>query len=127
MFFPEHHPTVQGSYTWMMRMVHVSEALQLRGYPAGLDAEVRMRVADPVVPSNDGTITLRVRDGRAEVQPASEADLQVTVNGLAALYSGWMSPYDATRAGLLTGARREELAMLARLFQGTSPYLNEMF
>ena len=126
-FVPEHHPTLQGGFTWMMRMVHVSEALRLRGYPAGLDAEVRLRVVDPVVPGNDGAISLRVRDGHAEVEPASRADLQVTVNGLAALYSGWMSPYDATRAGLLTGATGEELATLARLFQGTSPYLNEMF
>jgi hypothetical protein len=31
-----------------------------------------------------------------------------------------MSPYDATRAGLLTGATVEELTTLARLFQGTS-------
>jgi len=126
-FLPERHPQVQGSFTWMMRLVHVSEALRLRGYPAGLDAEVRMRVADPVVPGNDGAITLRVRDGRAEVGPASDATLHLTVNGLAALYSGWMSPYDATRAGLLTGATEQELVVLARIFQGTSPYLNEMF
>ena len=111
----------------MMRLVHVSEALRLRGYPAGLDAEVRLRVVDLVVPGNDGAISLRVRNGHAEVEPASRVDLQVTVNGFAALYSGWMSPYDATRAGLLTGATGEELATLARLFQGTSPYLNEMF
>ena len=126
-FVPEHHPTLQGSYTWMMRIVHVSEALRLRGYPTGLDAEVRMRVVDPVLRGNDGTVTLSVRDGRAEVGPAARADLQVTVNGLAGLYSGWLSPYDASRAGLLTGATAEELAILARLFQGTSPYLNEMF
>jgi predicted acetyltransferase len=126
-FFPEHHPTLQGSYTWMTRIVHVSEALRLRGYPTGLDAEVRLQVVDPVVQGNDGPVSLIVRDGRAEVGPASRADLQVTVNGLASLYSGWMSAYDATRAGLLTGATAQELAILARLFQGTSPYLNEMF
>ena len=125
-FLPAHHPIVQGSFTWMMRLVHVSEALRLRGYPASLDGEVRMRVADPVVPGNDGTVTLRVREGRAEVEPASDADLHITVNGLAA-DSAWMSPYDATRTGLLAGATEQELALLARLFQGTSPYLNEMF
>lgn len=74
-----------------------------------------------------GTSLSLVRDGRAEVGPESRANLQVTVNGLAALYSGWMSVYDASRAGLLTGATAEELAILARLFQGTGPYLNEMF
>ena len=126
-FFPQHHPIVQGSYTWMMRLVHVAEALRQRGYPAGLDAELQLRVADPVLPGNDGAITVRVRDGRAEVEPASDADLHVTVNGLAALYSGWMSPYDATRAGLLTGATEHDLAILAGLFQGSSPYLNETF
>jgi hypothetical protein len=52
----------------------------------------------------------------------------VSVNGLATLYSGWMSQYDATRAGLLTGATAEELTTPARLFQGTSqawPRLSE--
>jgi predicted acetyltransferase len=126
-FFPEHHPTLQGGFTWMMRLVHVPVALRLRGYPTGLDAELRLQVVDPVVQGNDGAFSLLVRDGRAEVGPASRADLQVTVNGLAALYSGWMSPYDAVRSGLVTGATGEELATLARLFQGTSPYLNEMF
>ena len=126
-FLPEHHPTLQGGYTWMMRLVHVAQALRLRGYPAELDAEIRLRVVDPVVLGNDGAITVRVRDGQADVGPAAEATAHVTVNGLASLYSGWLSPYDATRTGMLTGATDEELATLAHLFAGTSPYLNEMF
>ena len=124
---PEHHPTVQGSFTWMMRLVHVAEALRLRGYPAAVDAEVSLHVVDPVVPGNDGAITLRVRGGQAEVGPVSQATARVTVNGLASLYSGWLSPYDAVRTGMLTGATERELMTLAQLFHGTSPYLNEMF
>ncbi len=111
----------------MMRLVHVAEALRLRGYPAAVDAEVSLHVVDLVVPDNDGAITLRVRGGQAEVGPVSQATAQVTVNGLASLYSGWMSPYDAVRTGMLTGATEQELMTLAQLFHGTSPYLNEMF
>jgi len=79
------------------------------------------------IDGNDGPLSLRVENGRATVESATDAEAEVTVGGLAAMYSGWLSPKDAVRSGLLTGATVEALASLEILFHGTSPYLNEFW
>ena len=127
MFIPEHHPVVQGSYTWMLRLVHVAEALRSRGYRDDANAEVRLRVVDGVIGGNDGALALRVENGVAQVETTADATAAVTVGGLAAMYSGWLAPQDAVRSGLLIGAAPQDLASLELLFHGSSPYLNEMW
>lgn len=74
MFIPEHHPVIQSSYTWMLRLTHVAEALTRRGYRDDADVEVRLRVVDPIIDGNDGPLSLRVENGRAKVESATDAE-----------------------------------------------------
>ena len=49
------------------------------------------------------------------------------VGQLAALYTGWASPAQLARRGLLTGATDADVAALTRIFQGPSPWCQNFF
>jgi predicted acetyltransferase len=124
---PEHLPRVQSAYPWLLRLTHVEAALRARGYPPGLRAEIDLTVRDPVVPGNDGAYRVTVADGKADVERIPDAKAVVGVDGLASLYSGWLSPADAVRTGALTDAAPDTVDALAAAFAGPLPWMNESF
>ena len=60
-------PTVARRMAGMFRLVDVPGALAARGYPEGLEAELRLCIEDDVLPANAGPIAVRIADGRARV------------------------------------------------------------
>ena len=121
---------------WMLRIVDVRAALEGRGWPAGLSAELRLELGDDVLPENAGTWTLSVSqgEGRATRAAAGAASgrgprapaLKLDVRGLSPLYSGHLSPGQLRQAGLIEGdAAAFELA--AALFAGPAPAMSDMF
>lgn len=116
-----------GEKRWMLRLVEVAAALAGRGYPAGVDAEVTLAVADPHRPGNTGTWRLAVAAGSAKVEPAPArvGDLRLGPRGLAALYAG--APLPALRtAGLVAGGDPGTDALLDAIF-AAQPYLLDYF
>ena len=126
-FMPEHLPQTQSAYQWMNRIVHVTNALTVRGYPTYLSGSLDITVTDPVLTANQGSYRLRIDKGRAEVEPIDSADLTVTCNGLAGIYTGWWSCAAAAAAGLLSGGTDETRALVDAAFAGPTPWLNEYF
>jgi predicted acetyltransferase len=111
---------------WMLRIVDVGAALAQRGYPAGAQGELHLRVTDPLFTENTGSFVLEVRDGRASVAAGGRGDLHCPILGLAPLYSGFMSPAVLRDIGWIEGDDRS-LATAAVLFAGESPWLADMF
>lgn len=111
--------------TWpgfMLRIVDVIPALEGRGYLAGASGRLTMKLADATAPWNAGTWSLEVEDGRARVKPAAhEPDLSMEVGTLAALYNGFLSPYQAARAGLLEAGSPAALETATRTFAVSAP------
>jgi predicted acetyltransferase len=111
---------------WMVRVTDAAAALASRGYPAGVETEVEIDVADPLLPDNHGKLVLAVAGGAGEVRRGGAGRVRVDVRGLAALYTGHASPWTLASLGLLEGPS-EDLARLARAFTGPSPWMADFF
>lgn len=122
--------TITQKLPWMLRIVDVAKALEARGYPHGVSATLRLDVHDDFVPEVGGTFVLDVAAGRARVTPAKATPagdgLAVDVRGLAALYSGYLTPWQAAMAGMARGSG-EALSTAAGLFAGPTPWMRDEF
>ena len=111
---------------WMLRVIDVVRALELRGYPE-VEREVVLAVDDPVLPENSGTYRLRVAAGQGTVERVQTAPAaRLDVRALAALYTGFLPPRELVRAGALT-VEPGALSTLAVLFGGAMPALADYF
>lgn len=118
--------TVEWRMEWLLRVVDVRAALAGRGYPPDLETEVHLAVRDEVCPWNDGRFVLAVADGRGEVREGGRSDVILDARGLAALYSGYLSPAALQQVGLAAGEPRA-LAAAGLPFAGPAPWMPDMF
>jgi predicted acetyltransferase len=51
-------------FRWMTRVVDASAAVAARGFPAGLEVEVPLRLRDTIVTTNQADYVLSVQKGR---------------------------------------------------------------
>ena len=58
---------------WMSRILDVGRALELRGYPEGLECELELTVEDELFPENAGNYRLSINGGRASVLRVTRA------------------------------------------------------
>lgn len=97
----------QGTPGLMLRLLDVPGALAARHYPADVQGEVVLRVADPEQPQA-GPWRVRFEGGRADVTPAAgeggTGDVTVDIATLSALFAGALKAAQAERLGRLQGA-----------------------
>jgi predicted acetyltransferase len=117
---------VHWSLDLMLRVIDVAAALEARGYPAGLGAELHFDIQDDLLPWNNGRFVLAVGDGRGSVRQGGRGDLRLHMRDLAALYSGYMTPQELRAAGTLDGPD-DDSAMAALVFAGPRPWTPDMF
>lgn len=114
---------------WLLRVLDVEKALAMRGYAAGVSAQVALEVTDELLAENRGHFALEVSGGRGAVQrkqlPGAPL-LRVSARGLAPIYSGLLSARQAKLAGLADGSD-EDLAAFDALFCGPPPAFSDMF
>jgi predicted acetyltransferase len=126
--FPEKVFSIEMKSFWMLRIVHVEHALARRGYPP-LDLDLTLRVEDELLSENSATYGLTLSAGAptVEVLAASQpADAELGIRALASLYTGFMTPCELVRAGLLR-ASAATLQKLALVFGGPAPSLADFF
>jgi predicted acetyltransferase len=111
---------------WMLRVVDVRVALLGRGYPP-VDAAVELWVDDEILTENTGSHALIVAQGRARLEARSGLPrARLSAGTLAALYSGFVSPWELSVAGRLE-ADPGALGALSALFSGPAPGLADYF
>lgn len=115
---PEQKQEVIASERWMLRILDVGRALELRGYPPIISGEVHLRVRDALLGANEGDFVVRVENGKANVRRGGRGDVKLDIRALAAMYSGFAHPSSMIAAGLLEG----DASMLAALFAGPAPW-----
>lgn len=113
--------------SWMLRLVDADAAISSRGFPAGVDIEVALRLDDPWLPSCEGDFRLKVANGTGRLVrgQAATGAVHLGPNGVAALYAG-VPPATISRAGLLSGGNAVDLAHLEAAF-ASRPFLIDAF
>ncbi|GGX58560.1 GNAT family N-acetyltransferase [Streptomyces chartreusis] len=118
--------TARSWHPWMLRVLDLSRAVQMRGWPDEADLTVPIEV---VTENGEATerFTLRIAGGKGELTPATrEGQLTLTRGQFAAWYAGG---YRGTAAAALAGVTGDPKA-LARLLLATSdrePWLADYF
>ncbi len=90
---------------------------------------MRLEVTDELVEQNAGAWTVRVREGRAEVERGGLGGgpvVRCDVLGLAAMYSGYCSATQAAGVGWVAGDR-EALAVADGVFGGGGAWMVDQF
>lgn len=102
-------------WPFMLRLVDVPAAIQVRGWPTAVRGRVELSVVDEALPANQGPHVLEVADGEASLVRGGAGTVTVTAQDLAVLYAGGDVP--ALRAaGRLAEASPADLDLLAAAF-----------
>jgi predicted acetyltransferase len=114
-------------FRWMLRLLDVPGALTGRGYPQ-VDGEAVIAVDDELFPDNRGPWQIRADGGAVTVTPADAgaSPRPIGIGTLSSMYSGYLSPFDGVRLGLLDGDD-PAVPFLARLFSGSAPWMHDFF
>lgn len=123
---PDHICPVHERLEWMLRVVHVPNALKARGWPRGLEALAAFTLEDDTLPENAGAWTLRVAGGKASLKRGRRGGPRLHVRGLAALFTSRSTPSELRALGLLSGPERHDAA-LAAMFAGPAPWMPDYF
>jgi predicted acetyltransferase len=112
---------------WMLRVVDAPAAVAVRGFPAGLSAEVPLVIEDLQRSGNSGSWRLIVGEGRGRLTTAAAdpAAVHLGSRGLAALYAG-IRVGTLRRSGLLRGGDPAMDGLLAAAFAAT-PFMLDHF
>lgn len=126
LMLPEQTAKISYSRRWMVRIVDVSKALEKRGYPQGLEAELHLEVSDDLLPENNGKFILSVANGRGEVTTGGKGELRLKINALSPLYTGLFTPKQLQLTGQLQ-ATETVLSVATQMFAGSSPWMPDFF
>ena len=115
------------TFRWMLRLLDVPAALTGRGYPPVSGAAV-IAVEDAMFADNRGPWKIEADEGAVSVGAANAgaSPRPIDIGTLSSMYSGYLSPFDAVRLGLLDGDD-PAVPFLARLFSGSAPWMHDFF
>ncbi len=113
---------------WMVRITDVGRALVARGYPRGPETRLTLDLRDPLIPTSSGAWQLSVSKGAANVErvAGSAKALRLDVRGLAAIFSGLVTPRQGVALGWADGDA-ESLDAAEALFTGSTPWMTDHF
>jgi len=101
----------------MLRIVDVEKALAQRPHMGEGSASFTALISDPHLAWNDGTWRIEASNGHLHAEKTSkEPDVEMSVNTLAPLYSGYMKPETAALAGFMRENRPEALVEMSQIF-----------
>jgi predicted acetyltransferase len=126
LLLPEQTEQIRQLERWLLRLVDVPKALEQRGYPPGVEAQLHLDVRDDLLLENNGQFVLTVSGGQGEVTKGGKGELQLDVRSLAPLYTGLFSPHQLQLTGQLK-ATDAALSVAAQLFTSSEPWMPDKF
>jgi predicted acetyltransferase len=101
----------------MLRIVDVQRALEQRPSVGARPAGFTARIEDRNLPWNDGVWRIEAAEGRTSAERTEvTADVEMSVNALAALFTGFTKPAVAHEAGFVRVNRPEAVEEMAQVF-----------
>ncbi|KZL51718.1 acetyltransferase [Nodularia spumigena CENA596] len=126
LLLPEQTAKISDHKRWMLRIIDLVKALEMRGYPPGVSDQLHLEVKDDLLPANNGKFILSVADGRGEVTKGGKGELQLDITGLAPLYTSLFSPQQLQLTGKLQATQTALLAA-TQIFAASSPGMVDFF
>ncbi len=126
LLLPEQTAKIRSQERWMLRVINVCKALEMRGYLPGVQSELHFSVKDDLLTENNGKFILSVAHGRGEVTRGGKGELQLDIRQLAPLYTGLFTPYHLQLTGKLE-ATKTALVAATQIFAGVSPWMADFF
>jgi predicted acetyltransferase len=126
LLLPEQTEHISRLERWLLRVVDVPKALEKRGYPVGVEAQLHLEVWDDLLVENNGRFVLTVSGGRGEVTRGGRGELQLDVRALAPLYTGLFTPHQLQLTAQIE-ASDAALSVAAQLFSGSEPWMSDKF
>jgi predicted acetyltransferase len=129
---PEQRAKTRMREHFMLRVVRMADALQQRGYPLGMNADLVFEIDDPVLPANQGYWRLQLADGQATVSQLDSVSgqgchhLRMDIGAFAALYSGHQPAENLMILGRAE-AEPDALARASAAFASRAVTCPEMF
>lgn len=119
---------------WMLRLIDLKSALQLRPWPAAISTKLTLDVQDGSLPANTGRWLFTLAGGKAAVRRLDRGIdsrgpvISCDIGALAALFAGFAPAQQLALAGRIKGDD-ESLALASSLFASTRgvPMLTDMF
>lgn len=126
LLLPEQTAKQKSVSYWMLRVIDVVKALEKRGYPAGIQAELHLEIQDDLLAENNGRFILSVANGRGEITSGGKGEMKLDIRGLAPLYTGLFTPQQLQLAGQLDATETARFAA-TQIFAGASPWMADFF
>ncbi|MBW4595821.1 MAG: GNAT family N-acetyltransferase [Brasilonema angustatum HA4187-MV1] len=126
LLLPEQTAKQKSTSYWMLRVINVVKALEKRGYPPGIQAELHLEIQDDLLAENNGKFILSVANGRGEVTSGGKGEMKLDIRGLAPLYTGLFTPQQLQLAGRLDATDTARFAA-TQIFAGASPWMADFF
>jgi predicted acetyltransferase len=126
LLLPEQTAKQKSVSYWMLRVIDVVKALEKRGYPAGIQAELHLEIQDDLLAENNGRFILSVANGRGEITSGGKGEMKLHIRGLAPLYTGLFTPQQLQLAGQLDATETARFAA-TQIFAGASPWMADFF
>jgi predicted acetyltransferase len=126
LLLPEQTAKLRNTMRWMLRIIDVVKALEMRGYPSEIQTELHLDIQDNLLDANNGKFILSVANGRGEVTKGGKGELQLDVRELASLYTSLFTPYHLQIAGKLHGTETA-ISAATQIFAGASPWMADFF
>ena len=111
---------------WLIRILDVEQAIESRGFPVGVDAELHLELEDELFDENAGRFVLRVSDGRGQLSPGGDGRLTTSIRAFAPLYTGHSSAAQLELTGWLR-ADEASCATASAIFSGPTPWMPDFF
>jgi predicted acetyltransferase len=127
---PEQTAKLKSSIRWMLRVVDVVKALEKRGYPQNLQAELHLEIEDDLIETNNGKYIVSVANGCCEVIKGGKGELKLDIRDLAPLYTGLYSASQLQLMGRLKvndNTNTKTIAIASHIFASTSPWMADFF
>lgn len=129
---PEQRAKTRMREHFMVRIVRMADALEQRGYPKGMHADLVFAIDDPVLPANQGFWRLQLEDGEPSVSKLDAIpdppchSVRMDIGAFAALYSGHQPAENLVILGRAEGSE-EALARASAAFATRAVTCPEMF
>ena len=127
LLLPEQQIPTLAEIRWMTRIVDPVGAVEARGFPPGLAAEVPLELTDAQLAANSGRYVLRVSQGRGRLEPGGRGGVTLDIGAFSSLYCGWATTGRLAWAGRACGGSADERASLDAAFAGPTAWMLDEF